>query len=405
MTINDRRAGSEDRVLPRHVSGGDGDSFPPSSVCSGRGNRRTRSESGHSSHGNRIVILSLGAAAALFLLFAMPPWPVDAQAANPASGNGGQETLFEQPILRGIDGSFHVPLVEHTGNVQKLFENKPFNLLLWQPNPGRNDGKLVPTGWKAGELTGFYPTGSLREHQAAFRDAAGASTVQIEGDTVGVYLNSRDLPGGSDGNKMMITPEFMPPKDRIPYPFAETGMAVVNSLELQVPVASSLNRPGNFAYVVSDLAFVDRRSHTKISYAIRLFHYALQPAPEPTLKQLYRTEVGHFDAPSHSFQVGNQLAMGSRIVTVLSGSTLFQTQPWRGWRFFDAAITRSNFVAALGALQEADASFPGSKNPADYGLIEWHLNAELTFGSGPAELGWSMRHARLMLAPESQLHH
>jgi hypothetical protein len=40
---------------------------------------------------------------------------------------------------------------------------------------------------------------------------------------------------------------------------------------------------------------------------------------------------------------------------------------------------------------------------ADYALTEWRLNAELKSGFGPAEFGWSMRKARLALAPEDRM--
>jgi hypothetical protein len=116
-----------------------------------------------------------------------------------------------------------------------------------------------------------------------------------------------------------------------------------------------------------------------------------------------KTAVGKFDKPTQDFQIGNPIEPGSRIVTVLPGSTLFQTRPWKGWRLFSAAITRSNFQIALKDISERAPEFAGSQNPADYALVEWHLNAEVQCGSGPAELGWSMRKAHVSLVPETQL--
>ncbi len=38
-----------------------------------------------------------------------------------------------------------------------------------------------------------------------------------------------------------------------------------------------------------------------------------------------------------------------------------------------------------------------SVNPADYAFVKFHLNAELHFKNAPAELGWSMRQARIIV--------
>jgi hypothetical protein len=339
----------------------------------------------------------LKAALASFLLASFSH-PVNAQTFDRQGDRPGETTIFEQPTLTGVAGNFHVPTAEH-----KYPSERPFNVLLWQPNPNRPDGELVPTSWNAGDKTGFYPKGALGEHQAAFRDASGETTVQIEGDTIGAYIKSDDLPNGSDRDKMMITPAYTFPKEQPVHPFAQPGAAIVNSLELQIPVAHDLNVPGNYTYASPIFFFLDPQSHTQISYEVTLFHNAVHAAPPPAPEWLRKTEVGPFDDPTHSYQVGNPLAPGSRVVTVLTGSTLYQIQPWKGWRLFNYAITGNNFRAAIQALKEKDPNFSGSENPADYALLEWHLNAELNFTNGPAELAWSMRHARVALVPESGL--
>jgi hypothetical protein len=340
----------------------------------------------------------------LLLLCAARPVAAQAQSAKSPDAPTGPRVIFEQPVLGGIAKNFHVPLAEH-----KYPADQPFNLVLWQPNPTTPDGELVPTDWKAGDRTGFYPAAPLAEHQAAFRGAAGATTVQIEGDTVGVYLNSRDLPNGSPGSVMMITPALtitppsIPPDGPHLYPFAEGGLAIVNTLDLQIPFARDTSKPGNITYITSDLQFEDPKTRIRISYGANLFHHALGPTPANTPERLRQTEVGAYDAPSRSFQVGNTIEAGSRVITLMAGSERQQTQPWRGWRTFRFAITRQNFKTALTALKERSAAFSGSENPSDYALIGWHLNAELQFANGPAELGWSMRKARLALAPEDRM--
>src|SRR5215472_11627449 len=95
---------------------------------------------------------------ALFLLLAVWQGSVDSQtqATPPSARSNAQGLVFEQPTLTGIRGNFHVPQAEH-----RYPDEHPFNLLLWQVNPNRSDGELVPTTWKAGDRTGFYPKGRL----------------------------------------------------------------------------------------------------------------------------------------------------------------------------------------------------------------------------------------------------
>jgi hypothetical protein len=310
-----------------------------------------------------------------------------------------KEIIFKQPILHGIDDNFHVPLAEH-----RYPDERWFNLILWQPNPTRADGRLVPSSWSAGDKTGFYPKPPLEQHQASFQDSAGESTVQIEGDTVAAYITSSDLPGGSPGNKMMITPEFRLPPSRHLFPFKREGGAIVTSLELQVPVAEDLNRPGNYTYVEPYLVFMDPNAKVLISYGIVLFHNApMGRTSIPNQDTLHRTEVGPYDERSHSYQVGNPLAPDSRVVSALPGSTLFQTHPWKGWRPFQFAILKRNFEVALKSLKDKDPTFVGSTDPADYELIRWHLNAEIQFATSAARLGWSLRNAEIDITPVNDL--
>ena len=293
-------------------------------------------------------------------------------------------------------GNFHVPLAEH-----QYPNDHPFNVILWQPNPNKADGQLFPSNESVGDLTGFYPTSPLAKHQSAFRRGAGATAVQIEGDTVGVYLASSDLPNGSPGHKMMITPAFMFPEKM--HVFESGDQSILCRLSLQVPTAQDLNRPGNYTYILAEFVFEDQRTKTQISYGINLFHHNPASVSPPTKDSLRATEVGPYDVPSRSFQVGNRLSVASRVVTPLADTAFFQTRPWVGWRHFNFAITQQNFRTALQSLRHQEPAFSGSDSPEDYALVEWHLNAELTFATGPAKLGWSLRGAELAIVPTEKL--
>jgi hypothetical protein len=297
--------------------------------------------------------------------------------------------IFQQPILPGIADNFQVPISEG----HKYPNGASFYLILWQPDPYTPNGSLVPTNWSAGDRTGFYPNNPLAD-QAGFQNVAGSSTAQIEGGIIGAYLNSNDVrPDAHGQSKMMITPVWKPAMTRLVYPFATPGNVVISSLDLQVPVARDQNRPGNYTYVTDDLLFEDFKSHTRISYGVVLFHHTPTPRPPPAEDLLRKTEIGGFDVESRAFQFGNPLEPDSRVTTILPGSETFQNQPWTGWRSFGFALTQNNFAIGLQGLLKRYPSFDGSTSPSDYALVQWHLNAELQFATGPAELGWSMRDA------------
>jgi len=292
--------------------------------------------------------------------------------------------LFEQPSLNGVEGNFIVPRAEHIRPPAGAF-----HMILWQPNPNRSDGMLVPTDWKAGEKTGFYPAPPVDKHQAGYRNAPGSSTVQIDGDTVGAYINSADLSGGSHKFKMMMTPEMSMVAPAQAHPFAQAGRAILVSLELQVPTAVDAHNAGSETYVSADLMFVDPSRGTKISYGCNLFFNG-HPHREPG---------GHIrlDEDSQNMMINSVVGLQNTWLTTEPRSAVSQSAPWRGWKLFRFAITEKNFVDALNALNQRGAAGKASVNPGDYAFAKFHLNAELHFRTSAAELGWSMRHAKVMI--------
>jgi len=327
-----------------------------------------------------------------------------AQSPTPASTPIPVTVIFQQPVLDKIAGNFHVPPVEH-----KFPDDHTFNLVLWQPNPFIRDGFLVPSSISSEDKTGLKLSDPIHQ-QLAFRDAPGSSLVQVDGDAVGVYINSADLSKGSPGSKMMITPEFMAkPADRI-RPYAKPGMAIVTTFDLQIPIshadnshASQADNKHSLTYIVTDFVFEDRTTHTKITYEFTCFHLGMFHGNPPPVAWLRKYEAGAYDAPSQTFQVNNPISPDSRLHTVLPGSTLFQSAPWTGWRPFRVAITQQNFATSLQALLADNKGFKGSANPADYTLISAHLNAELKYDAGPSDLGWSLRRERISLVPAARL--
>lgn len=298
-----------------------------------------------------------------------------------AHASAPPEVLFEQTSLGGVEGNYLVPLAQH-----RPPSSGAFHMILWQPNPNRSDGMLVPTSWRAGDKTGFYPSEPVAGHQSAFRDVPGSSVMQIDGDTVGAYINSADLREGSNGYKMMMTPETSIGPEAQVHPFTQSGRAMLVSLELQVPTAVDAHDAGSRTYVSVDLLFVDSSRGTKISYGCNLFFNG----------HPHRELGGHIrlDEPSHNMMVNSVVGMDNAWLVTLPGSAISQSAPWRGWKTFRFAITQQSFMAALSAYNQ---QAPGvSTNPADYAFAKFHLNAELNYRTSAAELGWSMRHARVV---------
>ena len=301
------------------------------------------------------------------------------------AGAQAPKVLFEQAAVDDLARSFLVPLAD------PRHPNPPpadqLVLVLWQPNPKRSDGALVPTSWTAGDKTGFYPTPPL-EHQRGFEDRYGTTTVEAEGGVVGAYLNAQEVSPTTDFGKLMITPAFRWSDASAGRPFSDPAQALLVSLELQVPTASDAHQPGSLAYISACLEFTDRLSGTKLSYGSELFFNGHADSNSMHIA---------FDAESQSIMIYAPDDDGSPILLPVPGSDHFTGTPWRGWRTFSYSITRRAFNFALDRIRDQYPNANASQDPADYRLTMFHLNAEVQHGSGPAELGWSMRNARIVL--------
>jgi len=176
-------------------------------------------------------------------------------------------------------------------------------------------------------------------------------------------------------------------------PFAQSGRAILVSLELQVPTAVDEHHAGSTTYVSVDLLFVDRSRGTKISYGCNLFFNG----------HPHRELGGHIrlDEDSQNMMVNSVVGMDNAWLITQPGSAVSQSAPWRGWKTFRFAITEKNFIAALSAYNQRDGAGKASINPADYAFAKFHLNAELNFRASAAELGWSMRHAKVVVEDSS----
>jgi hypothetical protein len=281
----------------------------------------------------------------------------------------GTTVLFEQPLVSGIADNFFVAHVTRAGMPTGVFD-----LVALQPDPQTSNHYLVPNSWDAGSQTGFAPLSPLTA-QFGFNNRAGASTAQMEGDTVGAYLNSRDLPTTPSNQLMMIAPQYKFRAGTQPVPYASSTSVLNGELDLQVPTAV-----GKLTYVSADYTFLDPEG-ARISFSINLFHNGAG--------HLFLNT--HYDAGEHFYILEIPVAQGQQFLTPGPGSAVETGTPWLGWRHFQWTISRAQFV---GALKYLIANYPGritSTDPTRFVLDEIHLNAEFHYSPAPAELGWSMR--------------
>lgn len=270
--------------------------------------------------------------------------------------------IFQQPIKAGIVGNIVVP--------KAATKNPPpvgsFGMVAWQANPNTADGFLVPSSISAGSLTGFDPL-NRGTAQLAYADRLGSSIAQMEDLTVGVYINSADLPGSPVGQKMMITPQIIfaqPTKV-----FAGASSVVEQEIDLQVPTAS-----GADTYVVVDSLYIGPNG-VRVSLGAKLF---VNGSPNAT----YGTNL---DGPTYTLNA----PMGPNpFLTAVMNSAMTTGTPWTGWRHFEWRVSYTQFGSALALINQ---SFPGvlSLDPTQYMLAEVHINAEMKFNPGTADLGWS----------------
>jgi hypothetical protein len=292
-----------------------------------------------------------------------------------ATSTAATTVLIEQPSPSGIAHNIFVAHVSKSG-----MPIGTFDLVVEQPDPFTSSGNLVTTTWDAGSQTGFAP-GSPSTAQLGFRNQAGTSTVQMEGDIVGAYLNSRDLPTSLTYQKMMTAPQYTFPSGTESVPFASSTSLLSAEMDLQVPVAV-----GSDTYIDADFLFIGPDG-LRVTYGVKIFKNGARGALFGLL----------YDTPDNVFIINCPLDTDTHYLTKASTSGSSAGTPWAGWRHFQWSIDRAQFVTGLKQLA---AKFPAqvkSTDPSQYAFSQMHLNAEFHYSPAPAELGWSMRGMKVWL--------
>lgn len=307
---------------------------------------------------------------------------------------------------------FSQPQATLAGNFLGHKPGKPgvFQVTQFQPNPNTADHGDVPVDWDMSGVTGLVAPPPLAAIEAGTVNRAGATGVQMAGDTIGISLNSLEFSGpGSNLSSLGVMPNYTF-ADLLHKPFAIPGATLVFSIDMQVPTyhvtqpASGSGYHGH-GFIGMDLRFVDT-THPK-SLPITLCVNAFAPHPA-TPERIGYTAEGKGRILMHT-----SLLPGNQFITVVPDTAPRQQAPWRGFKTFAVGFTAANLQAGLAAIRQELALLNSvglqandySSNPADYALQEVHLNSEIDFidpppaiyNGGSVQMGLSERHMKVVV--------
>ncbi len=313
---------------------------------------------------------------------------------SPALGMASTtNNLLAQPmVVGGLASIFSVATVLPVINPVSQFFIK-------QNQDVVNGQRDVPTGWAAGNRTGFFPHGTpLPNWQIgvpnSHGDPTGNEVTQGEGDTIGAYITSAAFPHGTHLNKVMVAPQYNFDLQNPTFPFRTPASLLTTNFDLQVPYAHNNPRiPEHHPFVVSDITTAEIDGHGNTFNRVTLHASAFSSG------QGGGNEGIMYDAATNSVIISGVIRPASIYLNQLPGSATFSGSPWTGFRHFGFTQDTSQFARGLA---DAHKIFPQlSTNPADYVLVQWHLNAELTYDNSdlnlPIDMGWSLRGIRVDL--------
>jgi hypothetical protein len=288
-----------------------------------------------------------------------------------------EDLLFKQPSLTKIEGNFCVRCAVDPGR---------FHITQWESSPTTTNGGDLASAQNMESYTGLPAPPVAGKSQVSVSNKPGASGAQVSGEAVGAFIKSSDLAPDTPEQKFIITPsiEFNPPVKVFMHPSPTDGLVV--SFDLQVPSATDQGKPRSSSYVVSDLMFRNRDTGTRIYVNTIVFK---NNTPQPR-------DSSFFDGPTSTAAAVGPITGNTEFARVEPTSQPYQSRPWTGWKHFSYAVSGESLKKAIVSVNRHYGSLDLSGETASWDLISWHLNAEVLFGDGPAELGWSLRRASIV---------
>ena len=293
-----------------------------------------------------------------------------------ASSAMADSLLFRQPSLTQILGNFCVRCAAEPGR---------FHITQWESNPGTASGEDIQSNQNMAPHIGLRRPSEATQSQVSLSNKPGASGLQVSGEAVGAFISSTDVAPDTPQQKFIITPsiEFTPPVTVFKKGVPSSGLEI--SFDLQVPAATDQHKPNSSAYVVSDLMFRNKSTGRRVYVNTIIFkNNVSQPK-----------DFSFFDGPTSTAAAVGPITGGTEFSQAQQTSQPYQNAPWRGWRHFSYVVSAENLLKAIASVNRHYGNLNLPEESSEWELMNWHLNAEILFGDGPSELGWSLRHTSI----------
>ncbi len=290
-------------------------------------------------------------------------------------------TILQQPSYTDIVG--HLIIAQTPAPNQ-------FGFVQWQKNPNTSDGSDIPVTWNMGDKTGFYPTGNLALYQLGMANTYGSTGAQAKGNTLGEYMNSADVSAhGTPEYKLGVWPQLnWAPSPGI-YPFSSTKNAIVGNVLMQIPTAFSSGGGNSNAYVGGNIVFINPKTGTRLAFVPDIFSNSNGADGDPNKHTM------HIDSQTNNIVAEVGMGTNNPWITLAADSATEQWHPWSGYKKFAYTLTYQEFATILAAASSVEQGV--SLNPGDWELQSAHINSEIHYQTGRAELGLSMQNYTLTI--------
>ena len=284
------------------------------------------------------------------------------------TGGGGGTTLLQQATVTGISGNLFVAGAKGAGGGDP--PKGTFAMVSDQTNPLTGSGLFQVNTWDPSALTGFKPNNPSGA-QLAYAATGPTTIAQYEGNTLGVYLRSADLPSGAD--QMIAAQTFYAGLNL----FTSSSVVLNESMMLQVPASD-----GATPFIAVKHFFSGPTPNANFDIAVLLFHNGATKAPAPSIT---------YDAHTNAYVLEVALGAASSAPYLTSITGEYTGTPYTGFTPLAWSISQPQVVAALKALQAAYPAIYTTTDPTQYQITNMHVNAEIRGLPNTDTLGWSMQ--------------
>ncbi len=285
-----------------------------------------------------------------------------------------EKLLYRQPVTSNID-TFAF------GDPPPPGDNKSM-LILWQQG---SDAVSKAVSWDVGAYTGFRPSIPYSAYQRGKVDVSGATAVQVQGRTVGIYSAPTTRP--TIGDLVPIVLQHYYPLGTGPRPWTHAASELRMSAGIQVPTASVSN--GAVGYVQFSLGIRDT-TKSGITGA-----FWIQTQVFDTRNTFPESLQGD-DCPGCTFLpiIGSAVRSGTKYVHMIGGSPVSRGSTWTGFQRYMFGISRAELQKMIADIKNKYPSTYGniSTRPEDYEIVILGVLDEIYYPQGSsASMGAAIR--------------